>query len=45
MLKGEKIYFGSWFHRFQYTIAWPGCFGACGEAKHFGRNMLLGISS
>jgi hypothetical protein len=42
-LKGRKIYFGSWFQRFQFVVTWFRCFWAvvtqsimaegCGGAK------------
>jgi hypothetical protein len=35
-LLGGKIYFGSWFQRFQSVVGWLPCFCTCGEAIYHG---------
>jgi hypothetical protein len=36
------VYFGSWFQRFQSTITWPHCIGACEKTAYQDKETHVG---
>jgi hypothetical protein len=40
-LKGENIYFGSWFQRFQFMVTWLHCFWVFGETEYHDKEYVV----